>query len=107
MGQPLEDGKQYGISIVTEYSGAQLGEPSNFGTFAIPIDDVPEAPAWANATMNPDQEGEMILEWAACTELRSCIHASLEIACSAYKCAWITRIPGTNHPSFRSKYNFN
>ena len=69
MGQPLEDGKEYGISIVTEYSGAQLGDPSNFGTFAIPIDDVPAAPAWANATMNPDQDGEMILEWAACTEL--------------------------------------
>ena len=69
MGQPLEDGKEYGISIVTEYSGSQLGDPSNFGTFAIPIDDVPTAPAWANATMNPDQDGEMILEWAACTEL--------------------------------------
>ena len=68
-GQPLEDGKEYGISIVTEYSGAQLGDPSNHGSFAIPIDDVPAAPAWANATMNPDQEGEMILEWAACTEL--------------------------------------
>ena len=69
LGQPLEDGKEYGISIVTEYSGSQLGEPSNFGMFATPIDDVPAPPEWANATMNPDQEGQMILEWAACTEL--------------------------------------
>ena len=69
LGQALEDGKEYGISIVTEYSGAQLGEPSNFATFATPIDDVPAPPEWANATMNPDQEGQMILEWAACTEL--------------------------------------
>ena len=66
---PLVDGVEYGISIVTEYSGGLLGEPSNFGNFAIPIDNVPNPPVWVNATIDEDQEGRVMLEWSACTEL--------------------------------------
>ena len=67
LGTPLVDGVEYGISIVTEYSGALLGEPSNFATFAIPIDNVPLPPVWVNATIDEDQEGRVALEWSACT----------------------------------------
>ena len=75
--------------------------------FAIPIDDVPEAPAWANATMNPDQEGEMILEWAACTELQILHSCKFGDRLLRLQMCLDSIIPGTNHPSFRSKYNFN
>ncbi len=72
-GQPLVDGTPYWAVIVIEYPDGSIGEPSTPIGPATPTNEVPAPPVWADGGPVPyeegGQDGDLFLEWAACTEL--------------------------------------
>ena len=68
-GQPLVDNTAYYGVVVAEYSDGRWGEVSApFGP-AIPTDEIPGAPLWAEAKPmgSTGDDGDVSLEWARCT----------------------------------------
>ena len=69
-GQPLIDGVPYWAVVVIEYPDGTIGEPSDPIGPAIPTNEIPMPPEWANAGPFLDgDDGDLFIEWSPCTEL--------------------------------------
>ena len=69
-GQPLVDGTEYYAIVVVEYDDGRLGTPSPQLGPAVPTNEVPLSPIWANAGPHDGgQDGDLEIEWARCTAL--------------------------------------
>ncbi len=69
-GIPLVDGNEYWAVVVVEYLDGSFGIPSHpFGP-AIPTDEIPNPPEWANAgPSDGGSDGDMYVEWGGCTSI--------------------------------------
>ena len=69
-GVPLTDGVAYHAVVVVEYDDGRLGNPSMQLGPAIPTDEIPNSPLWAEAGPHEGgDDGDLDLEWARCTSL--------------------------------------
>lgn len=69
-GVPLTDGVAYHAVIVVEYDDGRLGSPSMQLGPAIPTNEVPVSPLWAESGPHEGgEDGDLDLEWARCTSL--------------------------------------